>query len=155
MSNFNPISPSQYIGKQIIGNTDRILLNSKEDTLLFSNKGFSFSTNGEFHFNTENKDGNRFVINAPKIQLGIDEGQTTTNNPAVKGNELVEKLGEILNILEKLYNIDLLLLNPIAPPAGPCAPDAAFPGKVSSTLQAITNLRNSLQEIKSDKVYLT
>ena len=154
MSNFNPISPSQYIGKQIIGNTDRILLNSKEDTLLFSNKGFSFSTNGEFHFNTENRDGNRFVVNAPKIQLGIDNGGTTTNNPAVKGNELVAKLGQILDVIEQLYNVDIYLYNPIAPLTGPVAPDATWEGKTGATLARIKSLRKSLDEIKSEKVFL-
>ena len=54
---FNPTSPDQYIGKQLILNSDRIVINSKEDNLLFSNTGFSFSTNGEFHFNTgDNKE---------------------------------------------------------------------------------------------------
>ena len=59
---FNPTSPDQYIGKQLILNSDRIVINSKEDNLLFSNTGFSFSTNGEFHFNTEDKKGNKFVL---------------------------------------------------------------------------------------------
>lgn len=155
MSNFNPISPSQYIGKQFIADSNRILLNAREDCLLFSDKGFSLSTNGEFHFNTENKKGNKFVINAPKIQLGVDEGQTTTNNPAVKGNELEKVLKEILDIIDTMYKIDLLLVNPIAPLVGPCAPDALFPSKTQATQQRIMGLKQRLNEIKSEKVFLT
>jgi len=152
---FNPTNPSEYIGKQLILDSNRILLNSREDNLFFSDKGFSFSTNGEFHFNTENKDGNKFVVNAPKIQLGIDEGQTTTNNPAVKGNELEEILTEILDILDNLYKIDILMVNPIAPLIGPCAPDATFPGKTVATQTRITSLKQRLKEMKSNKVFLT
>lgn len=152
---FNPINPSEYIGKQLILDSNRILLNSREDNLFFSDKGFSFSTNGEFHFNTGNKDGNKFVVNAPKIQLGIDEGQTTTNNPAVKGIELEEILTEVLDIIDTFYKVDVLLLNPIAPPSGPCAPDAAFPGKTAATQTRITNLKARLKDFQSNKVYLT
>lgn len=151
---FNPTTPDQYIGKQLILNSDRIVINSKEDNLLFSNTGFSFSTNGEFHFNTENKDGNKFVVNSPKIHLGL-EGTQLTSNPAVKGKELENILTEVLDIIDTFYKVDVLLLNPIAPPVGPCAPDAAFPGKTSATQSRITNLKTRLKEFQSDKVYLT
>ena len=151
---FNPTTPDQYIGKQLILNSDRIVINSKEDNLLFSNTGFSFSTNGEFHFNTENKDGNKFVVNSPKIHLGL-EGTQLTSNPAVKGKELESILTEVLDIIDTFYKVDVLLLNPIAPPVGPCAPDAAFPGKTSATQSRITNLKTRLKEFQSDKVYLT
>ena len=151
---FNPTTPDQYIGKQLILNSDRIVINSKEDNLLFSNTGFSFSTNGEFHFNTENKNGNKFVVNSPKIHLGL-EGTQLTSNPAVKGKELENILTEVLDIIDTFYKVDVLLLNPIAPPVGPCAPDAAFPGKTSATQSRITNLKTRLKEFQSDKVYLT
>jgi len=156
MSNpFKPISPNQYQGKQIILDTDRNLTNSREDSLNFAEKGFLFSTNGEFHINTSNLSESKFVVNSPKIQLGIDSGGTTTKNPAVKGEELEKILNEILDIIDNMYKIDLLLLNPIAPLAGPCAPDAAFPGKTQAAQTRITNLRQRLKEIKSSKVYLT
>jgi hypothetical protein len=151
---FNPTTPDQYIGKQLILNSDRIVINSKEDNLLFSNTGFSFSTNGEFHFNTENKNGNKFVVNSPKIHLGL-EGTQLTSNPAVKGKELENILTEVLDIIDTFYKVDVLLLNPIAPPVGPCAPDATFPGKTSATQARITNLKARLKEFQSDKVYLT
>ena len=76
--------PDRYIGKQLIFNSNgRILLNAEEDQTLWSNKGFLFSTNGEFHFNTSTQKDSKFVVNSPKIQLGIDPGSTTTVNPAV------------------------------------------------------------------------
>jgi len=151
---FNPISPDQYIGKQLILNSDRIVINSKEDNLLFSNTGFSFSTNGEFHFNTGDNKENKFVVNSPKIHLGM-EGAKITSNPAVKGRELESILTEVLDIIDTFYKVDVLLLNPIAPPAGPCAPDAAFPGKTAATQSRITGLKARLKDFQSDKVYLT
>lgn len=151
---FNPTSPDQYIGKQLILNSDRIVINSKEDNLLFSNTGFSFSTNGEFHFNTGDNKENKFVVNSPKIHLGM-EGTKITSNPAVKGRELESILTEVLDIIDTFYKVDVLLLNPIAPPAGPCAPDAAFPGKTATTQSRITGLKARLKDFQSDKVYLT
>ena len=151
---FNPTSPDQYIGKQLILNSDRIVINSKEDNLLFSNTGFSFSTNGEFHFNTGDNKENKFVVNSPKIHLGM-EGAKIKSNPAVKGRELESILTEILDIIDTFYKVDVLLLNPIAPPAGPCAPDAAFPGKTAATQSRITGLKARLKDFQSDKVYLT
>ena len=151
---FNPTSPDQYIGKQLILNSDRIVINSKEDNLLFSNTGFSFSTNGEFHFNTGDNKENKFVVNSPKIHLGM-EGAKITSNPAVKGRELESILTEVLDIIDTFYKVDVLLLNPIAPPAGPCAPDAAFPGKTAATQSRITGLKARLKDFQSDKVYLT
>lgn len=151
---FNPTLPNEYIGKQLILNSDRIIINSKEDNLLFSNTGFSFSTNGEFHFNTGNKKGNKFVVNSPKIYLGLEDNQLT-NNPAVKGRELEEVLTELLDIIDNLYKIDLLLLNPIAPPSGPCAPDVSFPSKTVSTQTRIQSLKQRLKDFQSNKVYLT
>ena len=151
---FNPTSPNEYIGKQLILNSDRIIINSKEDNLLFSDKGFSLSTNGEFHFNTSNNSENKFVVNAPKIHLGM-EGANITSNPAVKGKELEENLTELLDIIDNFYKIDVLLLSPIAPPSGPCAPDAAFPSKTVATQSRISTLKDRLKEFQSDKVYLT
>lgn len=151
---FNPTNPNEYIGKQLILNSDRVIINSKEDNLLFSNKGFSFSTNGEFHFNTEDKSGNKFVVNSPKIHLGL-ENDELTSNPAVKGRELEELLTELLDIVDNLYKIDLLLLNPIAPPSGPCAPDTTFPTKTIASQNRIQTLKQRLKEFQSNKVYLT
>ena len=151
---FNPTLPNEYIGKQLILNSDRIVINSKEDNLLFSDKGFSFSTNGEFHFNTGNINESKFVVNSPKIHLGLEDSELTSN-PAVKGRELEELLTELLDIVDNLYKVDLLLLNPIAPPVGPCAPDATFPTKTIASQNRIQTLKQRLKEFQSNKVYLT
>ncbi len=83
------------------------------------------------------------------------EGNTITSKPAVKGRALESILTEVLDIIDTFYKVDVLLLNPIAPPAGPCAPDAAFPGKTAATQSRITGLKARLKDFQSDKVYLT
>ena len=48
-----PENPNSYTGNQVIINSDRLLFNAKEDSILFySNKAIGFSTNGNFHFDT-------------------------------------------------------------------------------------------------------
>lgn len=153
---WQPLLPDQYKGKQLIKKSQgRILIDSGDDSLFYANNGFLFSTNGEIHFNTSQNKSSMFMVDSPRIQLGIDSGGTTIENAAVKSNELVEKLKEIIAIIENMYNVDLLLLAPIAPPIGPCAPDATFSSKVQATKTRIESLKNSLDEIKSNKVFLT
>ena len=154
--NFKPADVNVFEGAQVITNTERILTNTKEDSLHFSNKGFLFSTNGSYHINTGQTSTNTFIVNAPQIQLGLDEGADTIKNPAVKGNELEEILNEVLKILDHMYNVDLLLLNPIVTvPGTPTAPDAGFKGKTIATRNRIAGLRDRLKEFKSSKVFIT
>ena len=48
-----PTIPGLYQGNQVIINSDRLLFNAKEDSiLLFSNKAIGFSTRGSIHFDT-------------------------------------------------------------------------------------------------------
>ena len=48
-----PEAPNNYIGKQVIINSDRLLFNAKDDSLLvYSNKHMAFSANNHIHFDT-------------------------------------------------------------------------------------------------------
>ena len=48
-----PQAPGSYQGNQVLINSDRLIFNAKEDSiLLFSDKAIGFSTNGSFHFDT-------------------------------------------------------------------------------------------------------
>ena len=156
---FQPEDISQFKGAQVITNTERIVLNSKEDYLNFSNKGFHFSTNGEFHVNTgENFDSNRFIVNAPQIHLGLGEGETTEKNPAVKGNELEEIILELIKVIDFMYKIDLRLLNPISgPPGTPTAPDPSWANKTKANQNRLQDIKERVKagEFQSKKVFLT
>ena len=61
-----PEKPFSYQGKQVIINTDRVVLQSKKDSVLvFANDSISFSCNKSIHFDTG--DEGYFIINTPKI----------------------------------------------------------------------------------------
>ena len=53
MSHYIPELPGTYQGKQVIINSDRLVFNAREDSILFySDQAIGFSTNGSFHFDT-------------------------------------------------------------------------------------------------------
>ena len=108
-------SPNQYQGKQVIITSDRLLFNSREDSLLTSNGHIVFSTNKDFHFNTDDLNGGKFAVNSPKIHLGVIKNSNPglANNPAVKGKELEDLLEALLNHLNMLYTTVLPLLTGI------------------------------------------
>jgi hypothetical protein len=161
---YSPENPSEYIGPQLIANTEgRIVLNAADDLHQYSNRGMLFSTNGELHFNTSTQPNSKFIVESPKIQLGVDKNEVV-ENPAVLGNELVDILNGILDIFDNLYNIDLNIIS-YTSPAGPVAPDPALSQKVAASKLAIENLRTRLgvdsqgnkvgrSEFHSSKVHL-
>ena len=94
-----PQDVATYQNNQVLINSDRLIFNAKEDSiLLFSDKVIGFSTNGSFHFDTSpNKDTSKFVLNAPNIYLGLEFDNTLPTQPAVLGNELKDILSRIIN----------------------------------------------------------
>ena len=103
-----PESPETYKGSQVIINSDRLLFNAKKESiLLFSDKVIGFSTNGSFHFDTSPEEANsKFVVNSPKIYLGLRYNNTLPENPAVLGNELESILLRMCNeCIGALYDI--------------------------------------------------
>ena len=67
-----PKQPFAYQGNQVIINTDRVVMQSKKDSiLLFAKEHMSFSCNGSIHFDTSSDDKSYFIINTPKIILGL------------------------------------------------------------------------------------
>ena len=96
---------NEYQGKQVLINSDRLVFNAKNDSiLLYSDKVIGFSTNGSFHFDTSsNKDKSNFIINSPNIYLGLEFDNSLPTEPAVKGDSLEELIEEILDLIEKVY----------------------------------------------------
>ncbi len=86
-----------YLGEQIIINSGRVTLNSKDDSIfLFSKKAIGFSTEGTINFDSDDKT----IINSPKIYLGLD-----ANEPLVKGNQLVNLLSKLLYSLDNFSRV--------------------------------------------------
>ncbi len=102
----------QYKGAQAIINSDRIVFNAKEDSiLLYSDKAIGFNTRGSIYFDTsDGKDSDsKVVINSPKIYLGLKkniDAETLPTERAVLGtalrdwlNRLIDEMVEILDMI--------------------------------------------------------
>ena len=87
---YKPIFP--YTGKQIIIDSDRVTLNSKDDmTFLIAKKAISISSGGTVNIDSEGMT----IINSPKIKLGLD-----ADHPLVHGDALVELLTTFFGFLQ-------------------------------------------------------
>ena len=92
MADYKPEFP--YLGEQIIINSGRVILNSKDDSVfLFGKKAIGFSSAGTINFDADEA----IIVNAPKLYLGL--GAT---EPLVKGTQLTIMLDDILDALRVL-----------------------------------------------------
>jgi hypothetical protein len=92
MADYKPDFP--YLGEQIIINSGRVILNSKDDSVfLFGKKAIGFSSAGTINFDADEA----IIVNTPKLYLGI--GAT---EPLVKGTQLTIMLDDILDALRVL-----------------------------------------------------
>lgn len=149
--------PNQYQGKQVIITSDRLLFNSKEDSLLTSNGHIMFSSNKDFHFNTNDVNQGKFAVNSPKIYLGVikDSSPELANNPAVKGKELEDLLDSLLNHLNTLYTVVLPLLNGITTVPGiPTIPSPSNILMLNPLITELNTLKARVKQIKSNNVYI-
>jgi len=148
-----PEQPNIYQGKQAIINSDRILFNAKNDSiLLFSNKAIGFSTNGSFHFDTGGGEENKFIVNAPIIYLGLQDNGNYPVDSALLGDRTEEWLGELLDMVEGMLDDICLKISYIAPLTGPTAPNPANEGMVALRRQQIEKLKTDIKDIKSKRI---
>lgn len=100
-SDYKPEFP--YLNDQLIINSGRILLNSKNDsTLLFGKKAIGLSSDGTLNFDSRLK----YIVNSPRIELGLgDTGSVALGEPLI---DYLDKLSTGLNDLavelEKVFN---------------------------------------------------
>jgi len=156
--NFIPKNPKVYQGNQVIINSDRLVFNAKDDAiLLYSDKAIGFSTKGNFHFDTDNNEDTKFIVNAPNIYLGIgnlNTGELPTE-PAVLGNELEILLTEILDFLEYFvldaaYNLSGISTTP----TNPTAMNPSNSTIVDQRMREIQDIKNNIQSIMSQNTKL-
>tara|TARA_Y100001973_G_C5200610_1_gene337345 strand:+ start:3121 stop:3594 length:474 start_codon:yes stop_codon:yes gene_type:complete len=155
---YTPDQPNIYHGKQVIINSDRLLFNAKDDSvLLIANKAIAFNTQGTINFDTgTNPNKNKVIINSPNIHLGlkINERFAPPTEPAVLGDKLETVLNMLLDFLE--FDLQVFLSNSykLKVPGGSTAgitPETSF-----ATLEkSIGIIRKILKDFKSDTVKLT
>jgi hypothetical protein len=87
----------------VILNSDRVILNSKDDSIfVISKKTVGVSALDSVHFNIGlrgSKDQNNiFVINAPNVQLGLPENGV--NEPIAKADSVIDFIKDIISALD-------------------------------------------------------
>ena len=155
---FIPENPKTYQGNQVLINSDRLVFNAKNDAiLLYSDKAIGFSTKGNFHFDTDNNEDTKFIVNAPNIYLGVNNLRTgeLPTEPAVLGHELQALLTQILDLFD-MMSIDVCYnIAHITTAAG--TPTGMNPanGSIYICLQEeIDAVRNNLNDILSQNTKL-
>ncbi len=150
-----PQNPKTYIGSQLILNSDRLIFNAKTDSiLLYSDKAIGFSTNGSFHFDTSSDTESHFIVNSPNIYLGLDFDNTLPKEPAVLGNELVESLEEVLDLIQKVYSDIAFQVSHMSPGVGPTSVNPKNITLLNKRTREIENIKEELQSIKSETIKL-
>ena len=158
MKKFIPENPKTYKGNQVIINSDRLVFNAKQDAiLLYSDKAIGFSTKGNFHFDTDNSEDTKFIVNTPNIYLGLKSlttGELPTE-PAVLGDELKKLLIQILDLLDNMtmdmaYNIAHITTQP-GTPTGMNPANATI---ANCLREEIDDVRNNIDDIMSQNTKL-
>lgn len=84
----------EFINNQVIINSDRLIFNSKTDSILgFAKKSIGLVTGGTFTLDS----GKKAVVNSPEIYLGLD-----AEEHLVKGETLIGLLEEIIAGIQKI-----------------------------------------------------
>lgn len=148
-----PQLPYEYAGKQVIINSDRLLFNAKNDSILvYSNKHIAFSANNHIHFDTG--DEGNFVVNSNNIHLGLEGDKNSPAEHAVLGNNLEVLLNDMCDMLEDVLFTLEFTYPPycISPPVGAAVPSGTPIFEV--TKSQIANIRTNIPLCKSDRVKL-
>ena len=149
---YKPINTNDYLGKQVIINSDRLLFNAKDDSiLLFSDKAIGFSTKGSIHFDTSSNKNSKLVINTPNIYLGLKSDKNLPTEPSILGNELDDWLGGVNGLLDVLEGIisDIIVKVSYTAPGGFTGPNPANESAFTTRRRQIDALRDNIQYIKS------
>jgi hypothetical protein len=146
-----PLSPNTYQGKQVLINSDRLIFNAKEDSiLLFSKQVIGFSTNGSFHFDTSQDDNSSFIVNSPNIYLGLNYDNTLPTQSAVQ-----DILRRIINQIMGLMNdIEFKITYMVSVPGAPTAPNPANTAALQGRYQNFRDIMMELDAILSSNTKL-
>lgn len=129
-----------YKGKQIVANSDQVVINAREDNLILSAK-----KHASINAKSTSIDGDDYVgIDGDAVYLGVDA--KTKSNPVLKGEETVILMKDLWNALNTF-------LSAIAKPAPPPAwvPDAAAQAAIAAA--SIKSILARIDSIKSKKVF--
>ena len=153
-----PEQPNIYQGKQVIINSDRLLFNAKDDSiLLIADKAIVFNTQGTINFDTgTSPTKNKITLNSPQIHLGLNSeaGFAEPTEPAVLGDKLETVILELIHFLE--FDLKLFLRSEfvLKVPGGFTA-GVAGGVKFNNLDSKLSMIKKMLKTFKSETVKLT
>lgn len=134
-----PTTPAQYLNPQIILNSDRVVINAKNDSVLISGQNsVGLSSNGSINLESTSE----INIASKLTRLGNKDA----NQSVLRGDETVAYLKilitELQNIAEALKVVQDW-------PGGAPAPNPVILTAANSALQVFENVYNEIDSIKS------
>ena len=131
--------PEEFTGKQIILNSDKVVFNSRDGSLVgMAKNGIGFSTSGDF---TVDSVGST-TIASPLINLGFE-----AEEPVVLGNQLEEILIGMMDEIDKI--VDALTAMSVPTGTGPSGPPVNSPQFSAVKNVGLKAIRNKLESMKS------
>ena len=131
--------PEEFSGKQIILNSDSVVLNSRDGTLVgMAKNGIGFSTSGDITLDAIGTT----TIASPVINLGFE-----AKEPVVLGNQLEEILLGILDEVGKI--VDAITAISVPTGTGPSGPPVNSPQFLSIKNVGLKAIENKLTNILS------
>ena len=141
----NFIQEDQYIGKQILIDSDRLVFNGRDDIVFSSKNLFVFKTEGEFHVNSRND----IFINGSKIYIGPIENGQDVNIPAVRSRELKQILTDLINALDMFFKVQYPMTS------GLMGPNPSINNGLNKViLKDLAKIKSRLDDIESKKVFI-
>jgi hypothetical protein len=135
--NTSPISPSKYVGDQVILNSSRLLFNSKSDSILLSSAK-SISLNS---IESVNIDSKITTINSKEIYLG----DKNASESVILGDKFLTDMGKLLT---QIIALGTALQTPIGTGV-PGVPNAAIPIPATQVTEMARKMLNNVQTYKS------
>ncbi len=143
MANFT--QENEFVGKQILIDSDRLVFNSRDDSIFSGKNLLLFKTDGEFHVNSKND----VFINGSKVYIGPIENGQDVNIPAVRSRELKLLLSDLIGALELFFQVQY------PQTTGLMGPNPAVNlGLAQPVLSQIKKIRTRLDDIDSKKVFI-
>jgi hypothetical protein len=134
-----PTTPAQYTNPQIIFNSDRIVINAKNDSVLISGQNsVGISSNGSINIESTSE----ISIASKLTRLG----NKNANQSVLRGDETVEYLKILIN---ELQNIAEALKVVQDWPSGAPSPNPVVLTAANSALQVFENVYNEIDSVKS------
>jgi len=134
-----PTLPAQYANPQIIFNSDRVIINAKNDSVLISGQNsVGLSSNGSINLESTSE------INIASKLTRL--GSKNANQSVLRGDETVEYLKILIN---ELQNIAEALKVVQDWPGGAPVPNPVVLTAANSALQVFNNVYNQIDGVKS------